>query len=183
MPVMKSLTLAAAMAFATVVAASSFVLAEGRTVSKDQGPASAACDGIAKGTAAWTACVGRPSVAMSSDELFYAGYWLAKAGQYEQALGYLALADRTDERVLTYVGYATRKLGRLEAALPLYRQALSVNPDYVVARAYLGEAFLTKGEPEKARAELAEIASRCGTSCPAYVDLEGHIRAYDAGKG
>jgi tetratricopeptide (TPR) repeat protein len=158
---------------------SSPLIADGR-ISKDTGPASAACDAHAKGTAAWSACIGRASAKMADEELFYAGYWLAKNGQYAQALDYLTLAQEKDERVLTYIGFATRKLGRVDEALPLYRRALAVNPDYVVARAYLGEAFLTKGEPAKARGELAEIAQRCGATCPAYVDLEGHIRDYEA---
>jgi tetratricopeptide (TPR) repeat protein len=158
------------------------LLADGR-VSKDTGPASASCDAHAKGTAAWTACVGAASAKMADQELFYAGYWLAKNGQYEKALGYLTLAQKKDERVLTYIGYATRKLGHVDDALPIYRQALEVNPDYVVARAYMGEAFLAKGEPQKAREELAEIARRCGASCPAYVDLKGHIADYEAAKG
>ena len=149
-------------------------------IAKDTGPQSAACDVHAKGSAAWTACVGAASAKMADEELFYAGYWLAKNGQYETALGYLNLAQKKDERVLTYIGYATRKLGDVDAALPLYRQALEVNPNYVVARAYMGEAFLTKGEPDKARAELDEIAQRCGTGCPAYVDLKGQIGDYEA---
>lgn len=147
---------------------------------KDTGPVNAGCDGFAKGTAAWTACVGQPALAMADDELFYAGYWLAKNGRYEDALGYLTLARDKDERVLTYIGFATRKLGHVDEALPLYRAALARNPDYAVARAYLGEAFLTRGEPDLARAELAEIAQRCGVTCPAYVDLDGHIRDFDA---
>lgn len=169
------LLLAAAM---TTLAAAPMAAEE--RVSKDTGPASAACDALAKGTASWTACVGAASARMTSDELFYAGYWLAKSGQYDKALRYLKLADARDERVLTYIGFATRKLGRVADALPLYRKALEVNPDYVVARAYLGEAFLTRGEPDKARAELEEIAKRCGTGCPAYVDLEGHIADHEA---
>lgn len=159
--------------------AGSPLLAEQR-ISKDTGPQSAACDSQAKGSAAWTSCVGAASAKMADEELFYAGYWLAKNGQYEQALGYLTLAQKKDERVFTYIGYATRKLGHVEEALPFYRQALDANPDYVVARAYLGEAFLTKGEPGKARGELDEIAQRCGTGCPAYVDLKGHIADYEA---
>lgn len=157
------------------------LLAEER-IAKDTGPASAACDGHAKGSAAWTACVGAASAKMADEELFYAGYWLAKNGQYERALGYLKLAQKKDERVLTYIGFATRKLGKVDEALPLYRKALEVNPNYVVARAYMGEAFLTKGEPDKARAELDEIAQRCGTACPAYVDLKGHIGDYEAAR-
>lgn len=162
-----------------VTSLSALSMADGR-VSKDTGPASAPCDTYAKGSAAWTGCVGRASAKMTDEELFYAGYWLAKSGQYQQALGYLTLAGKKDERVLTYIGYATRKLGRTEEALPFYQQALATNPNYVVARAYLGEAFLTKGEPDKARAELGEIAQRCGASCPAYVDLKGHIADYEA---
>lgn len=172
---------AAALLLASGVAAVAVspLAAEGR-ISKDPGPASALCDAHAKGTAAWTACVGAASTAMSDEELFYAGYWLAKSGDYETALGYLTRAQKKDERVLTYIGFATRKLGHVEEALPLYRKALEIDPNYVVARAYLGEAFLSKDEPDKARGELAEIAKRCGSGCPAYVDLAGHIADYEA---
>ncbi len=113
---------------------------------------------------------------MPDNELFYAGYWLAKSGQYEQALGYLTKAQQKDERILTYMGYATRKLGDVEAALPLYMKALSLNPNYSVARAYMGEAFLTKGQPDKAKAELAEIAQRCGTTCAPVCRSQGTHR-------
>lgn len=164
----------------SVLAAASAGAAE-RSAAKDVGPDSLACDTHAKGSAAWASCVGRASAEMSDDALFYAGYWLAKTGKYDEALSYLALARNKDERVLTYIGFATRKLGRVEEALPLYRQALAVNPDYAVARAYLGEAYLTKGEPAAARSELSEIERRCGATCPAYVDLKGHIAAYEAG--
>jgi tetratricopeptide (TPR) repeat protein len=163
------------------VLASAPLSADGVAFSKDVGPNSAACDNLAKGTAAWTSCVGRASAAMSDDELFYAGYWLAKSGHYEQAISYLKLAQKKDERVLTYIGYATRKLGDVQQALPIYRQALDLNPNYVVARAYLGEAFLSLGEPAKARDELAEIERRCGATCAAYADLKGHIADFETG--
>jgi tetratricopeptide (TPR) repeat protein len=177
----RTVQLAAASCVGLVLAAAP-LFADGR-ISKDTGPASAACDAHGKGTAAWTACVGQASAKMADEELFYAGYWLAKNGQYQQALGYLTLAQKKDERVLTYIGFATRKLGHVDEALPIYRQALEVNPNYVVARAYMGEAFLTKNEPTKAHEELGEIERRCGASCPAYVDLKGHIADYEASKG
>lgn len=151
--------------------------------SKDTGPALASCDGHAKGTDGWRACVGAARTEMSDDELFYAGYWLAKSGRYSDALTYLNLARVKDARVLTYIGFATRKLGDVDNALPFYSAALKLNPDFVVARAYLGEAHLTKGDPERARTELGEIASRCGTACSAYIDLERHISAYEAEHG
>ena len=148
--------------------------------SKDTGPASVKCDGFDKGTPAWSACAVAATAAMPDTELFYAGYWLAKNGKYKEALSYLGRATKKDERILTYMGFATRKLGDVDAAMPLYAAALALNPDYSVARAYRGEAYLTKGLSEKARAELAEIERRCGTTCAEYADLAGHIRAFEA---
>jgi tetratricopeptide (TPR) repeat protein len=141
------------------------------------------CDTHAKGSAAWTACLGAARAGMPDDELFYAGYWLARTGRYAEALGYLSLARDRSERVLTYIGFATRKLGDVDAAMPFYAEALAKNPNFTVARAYLGEAYLAKGEPEKARRELGEIERRCGKSCAEYADLLGHIAAYDKTRG
>jgi tetratricopeptide (TPR) repeat protein len=172
-----------AAASAAALALSVPALAETGRVSKDVGPSSAACDSFEKGTPGWTSCVGGAKAGMPDTELFYAGYWLAKNGQYSQALDYLVKAENKDERILTYMGFATRKLGDVDAALPLYSEALNINPNYVVARAYMGEAFLTKGQPDKAKAELKEIEQRCGVACPAYVDLKGHIADYDAQHG
>lgn len=151
--------------------------------SKDTGPASASCDGVAKNSDAWRACVGAARRDMPDAELFYAGYWLAKSGRYAEALAYLSLARDRDERVLTYIGFATRKLGNIDGALPYYAEALKRNPDFAVARAYLGEAYLSKDEPHKAKAQLDEIARRCGTSCAPYVDLARHIAEFESRKG
>ena len=80
-----------------------------------------------------------------------------------------------DERILTYIGFATRKLGDHDTAMGFYARALAMNPNYTVARAYLGEAFLDKGETAKAREQLAEIATRCGTTCVEYRELEAEF--------
>jgi len=159
------------------------VISSASLAAKDVGPSSAACDGHATGTPAWFACVGTADVGLSDAEAFYAGYWLARNGRYAEALSYLRLAKQPDERVLTYIGFATRKLGDVDGALPYYARALALNPDYSVARAYLGEAYLARAEPERARAELAEIARRCGTSCAEHADLAGHIARYEAAAG
>ena len=152
------------------------------TLSKDQGPASA-CDTHAKNSVAWNTCISQAKAGTSSADLFYAGYWLARTGKYQEALGYLSLADKSDPRVVTYIGFATRKLGDVDAALPFYQQALQLNPNYSVARAYMGEAFLQKNEPAKAKAELAEIATRCGTGCAEYLDLASHISDFEKKAG
>lgn len=180
---MKLGLLAVSLASAVAVLLSAPASAQDRAFSKDVGPANAGCDREVKSSPAWQSCIGGASARMSDDELFYAGYWLAKNGRYAEALTYLNLARTKDARVLTYIGFATRKQGDVEKALPFYAAALAKDPDFVVARAYLGEAHLTRNEPDRAKAELAEIATRCGTTCAAYIDLDRQIAAYETAKG
>lgn len=148
------------------------------TLVKDQGPTHARCDHTTPDQTSWLSCVGKPSQTASSAELFYAGYWLAKSGSYKKALLYLMAADQTDPRVVTYIGFSLRKLGKVSDALPYYDKALALNPNYNVARAYLGEAHLTTGNVVGAERELGEIAQRCGIHCAEHIDLAGHIAAY-----
>jgi tetratricopeptide (TPR) repeat protein len=116
---------------------------------------------------------------LGDNELYYAGYWLARAGKYEQALTYLNQAKNpNDPRFLTYIGFATRKLGDHDKAMGYYDRALKLDANYVIARAYLGEAFLDKGELSKAVEQLGEIEKRCGTSCLEHQELGAQIEAY-----
>lgn len=108
---------------------------------------------------------------LSDQEIFYSGYWLARTGQYADALDILKKSAVKDERVLTYIGFATRKLGDHDTAMGFYERALAMNPNYTVARAYMGEAFITRGEIGKAREQLTEIEQRCGKSCVEYAEL------------
>ena len=117
----------------------------------------------------------------TDDEIYNAAYWKARTGEYAQALTILKLAKNQDDpRILNETGYSTRKLGNVDQALVFYRRALTLNPDYVVARSYLGEAFLSKGDLAAANSELREIEKRCGTSCTPYANLSGHIAEYQA---
>ena len=118
--------------------------------------------------------------AARSEEIFFAAYGLARAGQYAAARDILRLGDQTDARVLNYTGFVTRKLGDVDGALPYYRRALAIDPDYVLARAYMGEAHLQQGDVAAARLELGEIEARCGRSCAEYVDLAMQIAAHGA---
>ena len=133
------------------------------------------CAKFKKGSADWKKCAGQAKDDLSDQDLYYAGYWLARTGQYAQALDFLTKAKQQDERVLTYIGFATRKLGDVDRAMGFYDKALALNPNYTVARAYLGEAFLGKGDTAAAKSQLREIAIRCGTSCPDHVELEAAI--------
>jgi tetratricopeptide (TPR) repeat protein len=109
---------------------------------------------------------------LGDDDLFEQGRALAKEGHYDWALDVLALVEnQNDPKVLNYIGYSHRKSGRLDTGITYYRKALALNPDFVLAREYLGEGYVAAGRVDLARIELDEIAARCGTSCSEYQDL------------
>lgn len=101
------------------------------------------------------------------------GKTLAKAGEYERAIVALRLApDQEDPRVLNYLGYSHRKLGRMNEALGYYRAAVAKNPDFSLVREYLGEAYIQLGQLEAAREQLSEIERICGgRTCGEYGQL------------
>jgi tetratricopeptide (TPR) repeat protein len=112
----------------------------------------------------------------TDDEIYNAAYWMNRSGQFVDALATLRLAkDQDDPRLLNESGFATRKLGDVEAALSFYRRALAKKPDYVFARAYMGEALLVQGDMDGAKAQLAEIERLCGRACPAHAHLSESI--------
>jgi len=118
---------------------------------------------------------------LSDDQLYQAAYWLAQKGKYRQALVQLKKAkSQNDPRILNYIGFSTRKLGRFNEALVYYRKALAADPDYTLARAYMGEAFLEQNKLELARKQLSEIKKRCGTSCAEFVELDSQIKSFQS---
>lgn len=125
-------------------------------------------------------CKNQQSGNLNDDQLYQAGYWLARAGKFEQALVQLRKAkNQNDPRILNYIGYSTRKLGRVDEAITYYQKALKTNPDYTVARAYLGEAYLQQGKADQAKLQLGEIEKRCGQSCVEFTELSGQIKSFE----
>jgi tetratricopeptide (TPR) repeat protein len=97
---------------------------------------------------------------------------LAKAGEYEWALQVLAaIENQNDPRVLNYTGYSNRKAGRVEIGITYYRKALAIDPNFVLAREYLGEGYVAAGRIDLAQIELGEIKARVGTGSEEYRDL------------
>jgi Flp pilus assembly protein TadD len=124
------------------------------------------------------ACVTLAAGVMSDDELYEQGKLLATEAEYDWALEVLALISKQDDaKVLNYIGYSHRKAGRLETGIEAYKKALMLDPDYVQAREYLGEAYILAGKKDLAMAELAEIKTRCGETCPEYAELQKALTA------
>ena len=81
---------------------------------------------------------------------------------------------------VTVVGHRGASGYRPEHTLASYETAIlkcADYIDYVLAREYLGEGLVSAGRLDLARAELAEIAVRCGTTCEEYIDLKETIGA------
>ncbi|MEP9388916.1 tetratricopeptide repeat protein [Mesorhizobium sp. KR9-304] len=124
-------------------------------------------------------CVDAQRGAVDDDSLYLAGRYLAEQGRYGEAITILSLAaDKTDPRILNYLGYSHRKAGRVTVGLGYYQEALRHNPDYTLVREYMGEAYLQQGNVEAAKEQLTEIEKRCGKGCQEYALLAQQIDAY-----
>ena len=117
-------------------------------------------------------CVKVETGILPDEDLYQQGRVLAKAGEYEWALQVLAaIENQNDPRVLNYTGYSNRKAGRLEIGITYYRKALAIDPNFVLAREYLGEGYVAAGRVDLAQVELGEIKARAGASSTEYRDL------------
>ena len=118
------------------------------------------------------------------------GKQLAKAGEYQLAIDTLRLApDQNDPRVLNYLGYSHRKLGKMGEALEYYHAAVAQNPDFSLVREYLGEAYIQLGElgdrPQPAhrnrahlrRAAVQRIWPACGPHRRQPGEVSGDVPA------
>lgn len=123
-------------------------------------------------------CVKIQSGILTDEDLYQQGRALAKEAHYDWAIEVLsAIQDQEDPRVLNYLGYSNRKAGRLDIGITYYRKALAIDPNFNLAREYLGEGYLAAGRVDLAMAELAAIAKSCGTGCEEYKELNAAISA------
>ncbi len=122
-------------------------------------------------------CVKLKADVLPDAELYQQARLLANEGEYEWALDHLRLIKvQQNAEVLNYTGYANRKAGRLETGIAYYHEALALNPNYIQAREYLGEAYVLAGFDDLAKQQLQEIQNRGGASSLSYVTLAKFIR-------
>lgn len=72
---------------------------------------------------------------------------------------------------------AARHDGLQGKAIRYYREALERDPGNFAAVSGEGEALLEKGAIEKARLNLAQLESQCGTACDETMELAAAIEA------
>jgi tetratricopeptide (TPR) repeat protein len=121
-------------------------------------------------------CVKVKAGILPDEDLYRQGYVLAKSGEYDWALQvFAAVQNQNDPRVLNMSGYSNRKAGRLEIGITYYRKALAIDPNFVLAREYLGEGYVEAGKIDLAQIELNEIKNRAGINSEEYKDLEKAI--------
>ncbi len=122
-------------------------------------------------------CLKVESHNFSDDQLYHAAREMAYAGQYHNALRVLDAAEnQNDPRILNYRGFTNRKLGNHAVAMEFYQAALSIDPDYILARSYMGQGLLAYGDKAGAKAQLAEIRTRGGRNTWSYTALAMALR-------
>ncbi|MBS0565107.1 MAG: tetratricopeptide repeat protein [Proteobacteria bacterium] len=122
-------------------------------------------------------CVPAQSGQLDNDTLYAAARELAYAGRPDDALVVLqAMTEGQTDRVLTYMGFANRKAGRMDEGMKYYQAALAQNPDNILARSYMGQAYVQMGNMQLADAQLDEIVARGGAGTWAEQSLRQAIQ-------
>ena len=81
--------------------------------------------------------------------------------------------------MLTYQGFANRKLGNYDVAISYYSAALKLAPDHRGANEYLGEYYVETGQTAKAKQQLVKLEKICAFGCEQAEELRRWI---DGGK-
>jgi len=79
--------------------------------------------------------------------------------------------------VLTYLGFANRKLGHYDVAVSYYRQALTAAPAHKGATEYYGELMVERGDMAGAKQMLAKLDNLCTFGCAEADELRRWVEA------
>lgn len=120
------------------------------------------------------------------DSDFAAAKRALDAKNWEAAIKSLSLAagrHPKDADIQNLLGYANRKLGKLDLAFKYYDHALELNPKHRGALEYEGVAYLLVNNLPKAEEHLATLKKICFLPCEEYNDLKKAITDYQQGDG
>lgn len=99
---------------------------------------------------------------------------LINEARFEDAIAALTSAQSAigpHPDILNYLGFAHRKLGRMDMARKFYAQALAIDPGHLGAHEYLGELLVETGDLAAARRQLATLDRLCDFGCAEREDL------------
>jgi len=116
----------------------------------------------------------------SGDQAYLHAVALINENRYEEAIAALHDSERVfgpHPDILTYLGYANRKLGRLDVAEDYYRQALAAAPHHLGATEYYGELMVVRGDLGGARKMLAKLENECRFGCAQADELRRWVVA------
>ena len=116
------------------------------------------------------------------DRFYSDAVGLINEGEYELALAGLdkaALAFGPHPDILTYQGFANRKLSNYEVAENYYNGALAIAPDHLGALEYYGELKLERGDMAGAKDHLAKLEILCSFGCYEADELSRWIAEAD----
>ncbi len=127
----------------------------------------------------------RPSPSSKKEEAretdFQKAEYMIKAEQYAEAIPLLqkVVADNPrDADAWNYLGFASRKTGKLDEALGYYEKALKLDARHKGAHEYLGELYLMRKNLPKAEEQLIILKGICASNCEEVEDLEADIADY-----
>jgi len=115
----------------------------------------------------------------TGDQAYLEAVGLINERRYEDAIASLQRARDSfgaHPDVLTYLGFANRKLGRFDVAETYYRQALAAAPNHKGATEYYGELMVERGDVKGAKAMLARLESLCTFGCAEADELRKWIQ-------
>lgn len=113
-----------------------------------------------------------------ADQAYSAATSLINQHRYQAAIAALHSAMKAvgpHPDVLTYLGFANRKLGQYDAAEGYYRAALAIAPRHRGALEYYGELKVERGDLAGARANLALLDKACAFGCQQAEELRRWI--------
>lgn len=112
------------------------------------------------------------------DSEYLAAVALINDRKYEQAIEALKSAQRAfgaHPDILTYLGFANRKLGRFDIAEGYYKAALAAAPGHRGATEYFGELMVERRDMAGARRMLARLDAQCRFGCTEAEELRAWI--------
>lgn len=131
------------------------------------------------------AAFNEPSAAAPvKDPDYEGGVKAVRAENWPEAIARLDNAAKKHPRsadVHNLLGYVNRKSGNLDRSFTHYRIALDLDPEHRGAHEYIGEAWLLRGDVEKARSHLDELARLCRSDCEEFRDLAKAIAEFENG--